>query len=259
MQVLIAHHIKQSPNLDGTLTDPIWQCAERSPGFVDMATGGPAILQTQTAVLWSDEHVYCGFWLEEPLPTANLTERDSLIFRENDVELFIDGGDCYYELEINALNTVYEVFFIWRDAYQRFDQKEFDVHRRKAYTFGGDFDRTPDHFWDGNHPRGTRWAFRDFDMPGLRTAVHIDGELNNPNVRSKGVTVEIAIPWASLGLLANGRSVPPKDGDTWNMFFGRFQQLAIGEKQVQAAWCLTPHGRYDTHMPEKFTPVIFRT
>jgi hypothetical protein len=24
------------------------------------------------------------------------TERDSLIFLDNDLELFIDGGDCYY-------------------------------------------------------------------------------------------------------------------------------------------------------------------
>jgi len=42
-----------------------------------------------------------------------------LIFRENDVEVFIDGGDCYYEFEINALGTIYEVFFIWQDAYKR--------------------------------------------------------------------------------------------------------------------------------------------
>jgi hypothetical protein len=27
---------------------------------------------------------------------------------------------------------------------------------------------------------------------------------------------------------------------------------------VQAAWCWSPHGVYDTHMPEKFTPVVFR-
>jgi hypothetical protein len=26
---------------------------------------------------------------------------------------------------------------------------------------------------------------------------------------------------------------------------------------VQAAWCWTPHGVYDTHMPDKFTPFVF--
>ncbi len=40
---------------------------------------------------------------------AHLTERDSIIFQESDVEVFIDGGDAYYELEINALGTLHEV------------------------------------------------------------------------------------------------------------------------------------------------------
>ena len=69
------------------------------------------------------------------VPTAAQTERDSLIFHENDVEVFIDGGDCYYEFEINALGTIYEVFFIWRDAYRRgsrFDVPEFDLLVGKA-------------------------------------------------------------------------------------------------------------------------------
>lgn len=255
--MLIARKTTQPPALDGTLKSPAWAAAQRSPAFVDMATGGPALLKTEAAVLWDDQNLYVGFWVEEPFPTAHLTERDSIIFAENDIELFIDGGDCYYELEINALGTIYEVLFIWRDAYSRFDQAEFDVHQRRAYSFGGDFDRTPEHFWDGNHPRGTRWAFCDFDMPGLQTAVHVEGELNNSNAHSKGWTVEMAIPWISLKLLANGRALPPIPGDVWNLFFGRFQKIAIGEKSVQAAWCVTPHGRYDTHMPERFTPVIF--
>ncbi|MBX7132110.1 MAG: carbohydrate-binding family 9-like protein [Fimbriimonadaceae bacterium] len=254
--MLIARFTEIAPSLNGRLEGP-WDSAERSNHFVDMATGNPAILSTQAALLWDHEALYAGFWVEEPYPTARLTERDSLIFRENDVELFIDGGDCYYELEINALGTVYEMFFIWRDAYHRFDQQVFDVHRRMAYTFAGDFDRMPDHFWDGNHPRGARWAFRDFDMPGLRTAVNVDGNLNDGAMRSKGWTAEIGIPWSSLALLANGRSIPPKNGDVWNLFLGRFQQILIADRTVQAAWCVTPHGRYDTHMPEAYTPVVF--
>ena len=256
--MLVARFTDTAPNLNGRLDGP-WGEAERSTDFVDMATGGPAILRTQAALLWDEEALYAGFWIEDPYPTAHLTERDSLIFRENDIELFIDGGNCYYELEINALGTVYEMFFIWRDAYEQFDQKEFDVHARNAYTFGGDFDRTPDYFWDGNHPRGTRWAFRDFDMVGLSTAVNVDGPLNDPSTRCNGWTAEIAIPWQSLSLLANRRPVPPREGDVWNLFLGRFHQIPIADRNVQAAWCVTPHGRYDTHMPEAFTPVVFRS
>ena len=39
---------------------------------------------------------------------ATLSERDSFIWNDNDVELFVAGDDCYYELEINAFGTVYE-------------------------------------------------------------------------------------------------------------------------------------------------------
>ena len=80
------------------------------PRFVDMISGVPGFFNTQAAALWDDEALYIAFWIEEPFVEARLTQRDSTIFQENDVEVFIDGGDCYYEFEINALNTVYEVF-----------------------------------------------------------------------------------------------------------------------------------------------------
>lgn len=247
-------------SLDGALSDSIWQSAPKSERFVDMATGHPALLDTRTAVLWDDTNLYIGFWVQEPYPNAVQTERDSLIFRENDIEVFIDGGDCYYEFELNALNTVYEVFFIWRDAYKRgsrFEKPEFDLLDREAYTFGGNFDRTEDHFWKGTNPRGTRWAFLDWDFPGLQTAVSIQGKLNDRSEPSEGWTAMLVFPWAGMKDLANGRSLPPTDGDIWNLFLGRFQKLELGREQVQAAWCLSPHGVYDTHMPDKFTPVTF--
>jgi len=248
------------PAVDGKLEHPAWRLAPKSPPFGDMATGEPALLETRAALLWDDDCLYVGFWIEEPYPKAEFTERDSIIFRENDVEVFIDGGDCYYEFEINALGTIYEIFFIWRDAYgrgSRFDMPEFDLIDRKAFSFAGDFDRTPESFWWGTHPRGPRWAFLDWDLPGLRWAVHVDGKLNDPATRSKGWTVEIAFPWRGMGHLAAGRSLPPREGDVWRLFLGRFQNLFVGAKKVQAAWCWSPHGVYDTHQPEKFTRVAF--
>jgi hypothetical protein len=252
-----AHRAATPPSLDGTLKSPCWHNAKRSASFVDMATGSPALYSTHSAVLWDDENLYVGFWAEEPYPTAHLTERDSIIFRENDLEVFIDGGDCYYEFEINALNTIYEVFFIWRDAYKkggRFDIPEFDLF--DSLSFAGDFDRQPESFWWGTHRRGARWAFLNWDFPGVRSAVHVEGKLNSTE-RALGWTAEIAFPWAGMKHLAGGRSLPPKDGDVWKMFLGRFQKIAIGPDEVQAAWCLTPHGKYDTHMPEMFTEIRF--
>src|SRR5215510_8110572 len=99
--------------VDGHLNEVAWEKAPRSPRFVDMVTGDPAFFDTRAAALWDVDNLYIAIWAEEPFVEAHLTERDSLIFMENDVEVFIDGGDCYYEFDINALHTVYGGFLIW--------------------------------------------------------------------------------------------------------------------------------------------------
>ena len=248
--------------VDGRLNEPAWRKAPKSPRFVDMVTGDPALLDTRAAALWDDQNLYIGFWVEEPFVEARLTERDALIFMENDVEVFIDGGDCYYEFEINALGTIYEVFFIWRDAYRRggrFDVPEFDLLTHKALSFAGNYDRDGATFWWGTHSRGARWAFLDWDFPGLRSGVSVDGVINDRSTVDRGWTVELAFPWAGMQWLADGRALPPNNGDEWSMFFGRFQKLEVAgtRPQPQPAWCWNKHGVLDTHLPECFTRVQF--
>jgi cellulose/xylan binding protein with CBM9 domain len=262
----VAHYTcyrtRTPPTVDGRLADAAWRKAPKSPRFVDMVTGDPALLDTRAAALWDDQSLYIGFWIEEPFVEARLTERDSLIFMENDVEIFIDGGDCYYEFEINALGTIYEVFFIWQDAYtrgSRFDVPEFDLLAHKALSFAGNYDRAGATFWWGTHPRKARWAFLDWDFPGLHSAVHVAGTINDRSVVDRGWTVELAFPWAGMRWLADGRALPPRDGDVWGMFFGRFERLetAGALPQPQPAWCWNKHGVLDTHVPECFTRVHF--
>ena len=249
-------------NVDGRLDEPSWQKAEKSPRFVDMVSGAPGFFDTRGAVLWDDQYLYVGLWLEEPYVEAHLTRKGSLIFQENDAEVFIDGGDAYSEFEINALGTTYQVFFIWRDAYQRggkFDVPEFDVFKNNAYTFGGNYDRDTNSFWTGTHPRGTRWAFLNWEFPGLLSAVLVDGKINDNSAPDKGWTVELAFPWKGMKWLAGGRSLPPRPGDTWRIFFGRFELLKPGGVELAAhpAWVWSRHGVYDTHIPECFPYVQF--
>jgi len=258
----IAHKITNSIKIDGNTQKAIWKNAKWSKRFVDMVSGAAGMYNTQVAILWNSTHLYIAFEAEEPFVEAKLTERDSILFLENDLEVFIDGGDCYYELEVNAANTIYEVFFIWKDAYkkgEKFDVPQFDVHQNQAYTFGGDYDRSGASFWKGTHPRGIRWAFTNFDLDGLETAVQIDGTLNDNSDIDKGWSLEIGIPWKSLELLANGRTIPPTNGDIWTMFLGRFQKLMVGGKEVQPhpAMVLNSHGIYDTHLPEKWSRIRF--
>jgi hypothetical protein len=257
-----AQRVSNPLDADGQARSPAWANAARTPRFVDMATGEPAPLDTTAAVLWDDTNLYIAFWASEPNLVATMTRRDSQLFFENDLEIFIDGGDSYYELEFNALGTIYEVFFIWRDAYTRgssWDTPRFDVHNPRVHSFGGDYPRAPGNFWTGNHPRGTRWAFLDYDLAGLDVRTSVAGTINDPTDTDRGWTAEITIPWASLTDLANGRSLPPKPGDTWGICLARFQQLRTRGPAdgATAGWSAHPFGVADTHVPECFTQVTF--
>lgn len=248
--------------VDGDLTKPVWQETQKSHRFVDMVTGQPGFYDTRAALRWDNNYLYVAFWVEEPFVRAQHTERDAIIFQENDIEVFIDGGDCYYEFEMNALGTIYEVFFIWKDAFQRggrFDVPEFDTYGPRAVTFGGDYDRHPDSFWMGRHPRGLRWAFLDWDFPGLQTAVQVQGKINDDSVVDQGWTAEIAFPWQGMHWLANGRALPPRTGDVWRLFLGRFQRMTPSGQEItpHPAWVWSKHGVYDTHLPERFTHIHF--
>jgi hypothetical protein len=260
----VAHYTcRRTPEplaIDGDLTKPVWLAAERSPRFVDVVTGRPAFLETRSAALWDDEYLYIAFWMDEPNVEAHLTERDAIIFLENDIEVFIDGGDCYYEFEMNALGTIYEVFLIWQDAYQRggrFDVPEFDLHSGQAVSFGGNFDRIGHTFWRGAHPRGNRWAFPTWDFPGLKVGIQIDGTLNDPSDIDRGWTVELAFPWSGMHWLADGRSLPPSDGDTWRLLFARYEKLNLMGNDVHIGWTWNRVGSMDNHVPECFTQLHF--
>ena len=112
-----AYRVDAPPIIDGLLNENCWKNAPRSPRFSDLISGGRTLYDTHAAVLWDDEFLYVGYWIEEPDVRARLTERDALIYEENDVEFFVAGQDAYYEFEINALGTIYEVFFVWEEAF----------------------------------------------------------------------------------------------------------------------------------------------
>ena len=262
----IAHYkcrrVEEPIVVDGRLDEASWQRAEKSPRFVDMVTGEPGFYDTRASVLWNDQYLYVGLWVEDPYVEAHLTQKGSLIFQENDIEVFIDGVNSYSELEINPLGTTYQVFFIWRDAYKKgsvFDVPEFDIFDNEALTFGGNFDRDTKTFWTGTHPRGIRWAYLNWEFPGLLKGVHVDGKINDATVPDKGWTVELAFPWEGMKYLAAGRSLPPKNGDIWRMFFGRFVLLRPGGNELvpHPACVWNPHGIYDTHFPEYWPSIQF--
>ncbi len=250
-----ACHISEVVKIDGHLDEPCWLAAPRSPRFIDILSGKSAIHDTRAAILWDDENLYVGFWVEEPHVRASLTQHNSPIYTDNDVEVFIAGKDSYYEFEINALNTLYEVFFIWQDAYEKGGFAEVpSLSKPKLKPFNGVGFTT--------HPRGGRLGSWDWTFPGLKTAVFVDGTLNDDKDRDRGWKVELAFPWQGMKWLAKAdhRSLPPKHGDVWRIDFSRFNQYkAAPPDKDSGGWFWSRHGVWDSHIPECFPYIHFST
>lgn len=218
--------------IDGNLDDESWKAAPWTDSFVDIEgdVRPRPRFQTRAKMLWDDRYFYVAAQIEDPHVWATLTKHDSVIFHDNDFEIFIDpDGDNhdYYEMEINALNT------------------EWDLFLKKPYRDGG--------------PVRNEW-----EIPGLLTGVQVHGTLNDPLDIDTGWTVEFAIPWKVLGEFAHRHS-PPRDGDQWRINFSRVEwrhMIKDGKYEKvpntpENNWVWSPQGAIDMHRPERWGFVQF--
>ncbi len=218
--------------IDGRLDEPAWRAAAFTDPFIDIEGKHKPRPRFTTTVrmLWDDDHLYVGAELQEPHVWATLTEHDQIVFHDNDFEVFIDpDGDTrqYYEIEVNALNTIFDLFLV------------------KTYIDGGP-------------------ALHDWDLDGLETAVDIQGTLNDPTDTDTGWTVEMALPWAGLKP-PEGAPAPPRPGDVWRINFSRVQwQHRVVDGRYEKLpdtpennWVWTPQGVINMHLPQHWGFVEF--
>lgn len=201
--------------VDGKLTEADWEAAALSEAFVDIRgvdyQPGPA-QETWVKMLWDDECLYIAGILREEHVTASLTQRDAIIYRDNDFEVFIDpdgDGKFYFEFECNAFGTL------------------LDLIMDKPYHQGGK-------------------CFIPWDCRDIRVKVHVDGRLNGGRRADKGWTVEMAIPFESLTFgPRNPKSIP-----VWRINFSRVQWQTPGGPEDNWVW--NPTGRVNMHMPDRW-------
>src|SRR5262245_37394561 len=240
--------------IDGKLDEPAWRSAPTSPRFVDIITGKPVIHDTRAAVLWDEQYLYVSYRVEEPFVHAKFTNHNDFIYKDNDVEFFIAGPDAYYEFEINAFNTCYEVYFVWEEAFERSGLSTLpEFERSKLVPFNG--------VGFTNHSRGWRLGNFKFTFPEMTTTAHEEGTINKDGDRDRGWTVELAFPWKSMNWLAtDGRALPPRQGDVWRMDFSRFNTYKEAPPAKDSGgWVWSPHGVWDSHIPECFAYIRFST
>lgn len=226
-------------SIDGRLQERAWKKAPWTESFVDIeGDKKPLPLQeTRVKMLWDDQYLYIAAQIEEEHIWAYQDQKDQIVYLENDFEVFIDpDGDTenYYELEVNAINNTFDLFL------------------PKTYRKGGR-------------------AQLKWDIKGLKTAVNVDGTVNNANDRDKRWIVEMAIPFQALST-EDVKPVLPVNGSEWRINFSRVNwQHEIGgdgrysrkrhpengKVLPEYNWVWSPQGIINMHYPEYWGKLIF--
>jgi hypothetical protein len=238
--------------IDGRLDEKAWQRAPWSDPFGVLATGEGVELETRVALLWDDQCLYAAYRVEDPDIRGTMTGfHDHVYMNDEDVELFVEGDGFYYELGVNPINTEYEIKWTWVQP----------LVERREYAALEELFKTPNYLYflarDGE--RMGRHGDLDWQLTGLRHVVHIDGTLNCPEVRDRGWTVELAIPWAGLAPLMGARSLPPRQGDSLRITAYRAHHDRAAKDPLHDAtgWAWSVTGNDNIHVPERWNTVVF--
>ena len=231
----VCYRVAGPIEIDGKADELSWANAPWTEDFVDIEGAAKPVprFRTRAKMLWDDQYFYVYAELREPHVWGTITKKNAVMFRDNDFEVFINpdaSNHIYYEFEMNALNSIWELTL---------DRPYRD---------------------DGPVHLGT-------NLEGLKSAVHVDGTLNDPSDTDRGWSLEIAFPWKSLAKYATVTDCPPKDRQQWRIAFSRVEWLVdiIDGKyhkvpgRAEDNWIWSPQGVVDMHRPERWGYVQFST
>lgn len=230
----VAYKTSGGINIDGKGNEESWQKADYSEDFIDIEGENEPKYQTGIKMLYDNNYLYFYAKMEEPHVWGTLKQRDTVIFYNNDFEIFIDpDGDThnYYEFEMNALNTIWDLLIV------------------KPY-------------------RESAPVLDSWDIQGLKSAVYVEGTLNDPSDVDSYWSLEVAIPWEVLKE-ANVHKRIPED-EFWRINFSRVHwdhNIHDGtysrKKDEQGIylpeynWVWSPQYVVNMHEPEKWGYVFF--
>lgn len=185
--------------------------------------------------------------MEETDVWATLHQENSVIFHDNDFEIFVDcegSNHNYKEFEINALGTTWTLLL----------DKPYD-------DGGGEDSKRVD-------------PVNGYDMsPYIRSAtkVYPNNAINQPNVRNTHWTAEVALPISKLMERNNNELAKrPSDGIQWRINFSRVQwgvkvnengeyeknpcctSCAVPGTAAEDNWTWSPQGSVAMHLPERW-------
>ena len=225
--------------IDGVIDKEEWEKIAWTDKFVDIEGQNKPnpFLDCRAKITWDNEYLYFAAHLEEPHIWATLTEHDAIMFHDDDFEVFIDpdgDGHQYFELEMNAFNSIWDLYMLY--PYYMDDRRNYIMN---------------------------------WNIKGLKSAVHIEGSLNDGSDEDEYWSLELAIPWSTFKDFKKGEG-KPEVGDQWRMNFsrvdwpvkainGKYEKLKDdNEKNLpERNWVWSPTGYINMHKPETWGYIQF--
>ncbi|MGI9551947.1 MAG: carbohydrate-binding family 9-like protein [Aurantibacter sp.] len=208
-----------APVIDGSPNDEVWQSAKpitlRKNQSGDKVSD--SILTTTVKTCYDTNKLYLLFICKDPDIWTSYNKRDDHLWKEEAVEVFIDVDeepDNYVEIEVSPANVLFDSYIV--------DPQNIDVT-----------------------------ATAQLDLPGIETAVHVNGTLNIRNDIDESWTVEIAIPFEDL----TTRHTKKITNETEIKI--NFYRLDMNEGMDRGAYAWSPTGA-SFHKPSVFGRLILK-
>jgi len=173
-------------DLDGKIEEACWDNAFTIDTLYDLEDRSNQDDRTQIFIFYEEENLFLGAILRNQNIKAEMTTRDTILYKEHCIEFFFDpsqDGLDYYELEINPLGTVWDLKL-----------------------------KTSNHSLDGN--------VMEWHIPQQNFAVFVEGSLNDATDRDDYWSVEVKIPWAHFS------EAKPVTGEQWKINVMRMDYIA---------------------------------
>ncbi|MFO7904914.1 MAG: carbohydrate-binding family 9-like protein [Planctomycetota bacterium] len=203
--------------IDGRLDETSWNAVSGVGDFKFPWWENGKKEQTVAKLLWDDTYLYVSYRCEDAHIWAEHTKRDSAVWMDDCVEVFIapnpDQPDNYFNIEMNVRGA----------------------------------------FLDQHHPDGPETeTTEEWNAAGIKIATRIDGTLNDDRDRDQSWTLEAAIPFKNFRSVA--RHAPPKPGDVWHLNLNR---LGGKTNPQFSQWSPSQTEEPQFHAPRDFGRVVF--
>ncbi len=160
-------HVPHAPGailLDGDTDDLGWTGSTgpaRTRDF-ELANGAPARPFSEVRTVWGDGYLYLCLYAADENIESRTTEADGPLWLDDAFRIVFSHGDTEYAIEVSPVPVVTD-----------------SIRHRVSGTWGP---------WD------YKWS------SGVHVSTEMDGTLNNPNNMDEEWVIEMAVPFASLGL-----------------------------------------------------------